>query len=300
MTNSSIVNVAILCSLLSSGGNPTCVTPSNPISEIKREVPLTTEFAQAEKAGSARRVFVAPGRLDVHPPSRPLKLAEENEVSLQSHQPGLNSVEIQQVQYSPGDTGPHKTPHFPKGGWATLPVLHRADGSAYVNVVPRALGQVVLEIKARFPDGGETHTEALISVDPPDRSPEKFIVGEDRGDLVIPLYLKPYPTVSVPHIQAIYGSEGDAYQINPAFVSFKIRTANDAHIVELNKTTGLIRPVRPGQALLKTTFQGWSNLTCIVVEDKFNPSPVPRPPCESLLLPGEKLATPTRSGNSRY
>ena len=300
MTNSSIVNVAILCSLLSSGGNPTCVTPSNPISEIKREVPLTTEFAQAEKAGSARRVFVAPGRLDVHPPSRPLKLAEENEVSLQSHQPGLTSVEIQQVQYSPGDTGPHRTPHFLEGGWATLPVLHRADGSAYVNVVPRALGQVVLEIEARFPDGGETHTEAVINVEPPERSPGKIIVGEDRSYPTIYLYLKPNPRVRVPRIQAIYGSEGSMYQINPAFVSFKIRTANDAPIVELNKTSGLITPVRAGQALLETSFQGWSNLTCIVVESQFNPNAGPRSHCESLLLPGEKLATPTRSGNSRY
>lgn len=124
---------------------------------MRREAPLT-EFSQVEEAGSASSIFLSPGRLDILPPSEPLKLAEENAISLQSPEPGLNMLEIKQVQYSPGGTGPHGTSHFPESGWAMLPVLHHADGSAYANVIPRILGRVVLQTVARFPDGCETRT----------------------------------------------------------------------------------------------------------------------------------------------
>jgi hypothetical protein len=249
-----------------------------------------------------RHVFPSPGRVDVIAPSKELKLAEENEVSLQIHAPGLTRLEVMQVQYAPWDTHPHRAPDFPKGGWAMLPVLHHADGSAYVKVIPRALGQVVLKITARFPDGGETQTEAEITVAPPNRSPDKFIVGEPglkRSTPRMVLYLKPEPRLRVPAIQAAYGSEGEWIQINPAFVSFKIRTANDAPIIELDSTTGLIKPLQKGEALLETTFQGWSNPTCILVEDEINPNKHLPLGCNSLLQPGEKLATPIHNDRSQ-
>jgi hypothetical protein len=181
-----------------------------------------------------------------------------------------------------------------------LPVFHHADGGAYVKVTPRALGQVVLKIVAEFPDGGETHTEAVITVGPPDRSPEKFIVGNlgpTKSIPVMDMYLKPQPSLRVPGIQAVYGTEGERIEINPAFVSFKIRTANDASIIELDETTGLITPLKRGEALLETSFQGWSNLTCILVDDEFNANRGPKSNCRSLLLPGERLATPVPSDN---
>lgn len=290
VTNSNVVRAAILCALISSGGNPVCVLLSTSGSEVGREAPLT-EFSQVEEAGSARSIFLSPGRLDILPPSEPLKLAEENAISLQSHEPGLNKLEIQQVQSSPGGTRPHGTHHFTEPGWAMLPVLHHADGSAYMNVIPRVFGQVVLQTVARLPDGSETHTEAPLNVRPPDRSPEKIIVGDlgsTRSIPVMDLYLKPHPRLRVPGIRAIYEKEGERFQINPSFVSIKMRTANATPIIELDKTTGLITPVHPGEALLETSFQGWSNLTCICVEDKFNPNPGPRPRCQSLLLPGEE------------
>jgi len=171
-----------------------------------------------------------------------------------------------------------------------------------VNVVPRALGQIVLQTVARFSDGGETHTEAVITVVPPDRSPDELFVGlpgSNRSTPMIALYLKPYPRLFVPDIQAIYGKEGETYHINPAFVSFKIRTTNAAPVIELDKTTGLITPLQAGEALLETTFQGWSSLTCISVEHEFNPNGGPGPRCKSLLLPGEKLATPIRKDGGR-
>ena len=113
------------------------------------------------------------------------------------------------------------------------------------------------------------------------------------------LYLKPDPGLRVPGIQANYEKEGEPFQINLAFVSFKFRTENETRIIELGETTGLVTPVHPEVALLETTFQGWSNLTCIYVEDKFNLNPGTRPRCKSLLPPGGKLATPIRNGNFR-
>jgi len=249
----------------------------------------------------ARRIFQAPGRVDFLPPSKPLKLAEENEVALQIHSTGLSKLEVQQVQYSPRDTG-HRTPVLLRRGWAMLPVFYHADGSAYVKVTPQALGQVVLKVVAEFPDGGETHAEGLISVGSPDRSPSKLFVGDPGMTRSIPMmniYLKPDPGYLVPAVEAVYGDDGERYQINPAFVSFKIRTANNAPVIELDKATALIKPVQKGEAILETTFQGWSNPTCILVEEEFDPNRRAKSHCESLLQPGEKLATPIREENPR-
>ena len=63
-----------------------------------------------------------------------------------------------------------------------LPDLHHAEGGAYVNVITRALGQVVLQTVARFPDGGETHTEAVVNVRPPDL-PRRRLLWEISGQL---------------------------------------------------------------------------------------------------------------------
>ena len=70
--------------------------------------------------------------------------------------------------------------------------------------------------------------------------------------------------------------------------------ANDASIIDLDRTTGYIKPLQVGEALVKTSFAGWTNLMCVLVESERNPDEGPTPTCESLLLPGEKLATPTR------
>jgi hypothetical protein len=184
--NSSLVNTAVLCALISSGGNPECVTPINSTPQLRQEAPLP-KIAQA-KSPRVHDVFAAQGRLDVLAPSRSLNLAEENEVAPRIQTPGLTTVETQQVQYSPDDMTSRKTPHFPEGGWAMVPVLYHPDGSASITVVPRLLGQIVLRIVARFPDGGESKADAVLMVQPPQRSPDNWLLAsEGRRPLMLPV-----------------------------------------------------------------------------------------------------------------
>jgi hypothetical protein len=240
----------------------------------------------------------AQGRLDILAPSQKLKLAEENEVALQIHAPGLTKVETNQVQYRPWETGPHKTPHFAQGGWAMVPVLYHADGSAYVNVIPRLLGQVVLKVVARFPDGGETQTEAVLTVGPPERSPDKLIVGSGGAPTMnarrMSIFLRPENRIYFLAVGAFYGNVKEQVQIDPAFASFEVRTANGTSIIELDKSLGSIKPLQLGETLVETSFGGWSNLTCVVVENDFDPNVRNFLDCKSLLLPGERLGVPIR------
>jgi hypothetical protein len=288
--NSNLVNTAVLCALISSGGNPECVTPINSTPQLRQEAPLP-KIAQAESP-RVHDVFAAQGRLDVLAPSRSLNLAEENEVALRIQTPGLTTVETQQVQYSPDDMTSRKTPHFPEGGWAMVPVLYHPDGSASITVVPRLLGQIVLRIVARFPDGGESKADAVLMVQPPQRSPDKLVVGQRGAPTInapsVSIFLKPETRTYALTVGAFYGNEKEQIQIDPAFASFQVRTANNAPIIALDKSTGSIKPLQLGEALVETSFGGWTNLTCVVVKNDFDPNERNSPNCKSLFHPGEK------------
>jgi hypothetical protein len=292
--NSTLVNASVLCALISSRGNP---APA-PGSELRREAPLT-EVSQSEDVESGKvRLFRAEGRVEVEAPSQSFRLAEEGEVSLRIHAPGLATVESQQLIYVPKDMETRLVPTLPKGGFAVLPIFYHGDGSAYVKVIPRHLGKVVLKLRAYFPDGGYTNTETTITVGPPARSPEKLIVGQ----LGIPatniremrLYLQGGLSKDALTIGARYDNLKEQIQIDPTLASFVVRTANNASIIDLDRSTGRIKPLQPGEALVETTFGGWSNLTCVLVENKPAPSEGATPDCKSLLLDGERLATPVR------
>ncbi len=240
--------------------------------------------------------FSAPGRLDVVPPTHNLTLAEENEVFLQVHAPGLTAVEAKQVQYGPNDLQSRRMPHSPRGGWAILPVTNHANGSASIKVTPLALGQLVLQIVGRFADGGDTKAEVVLNVQPPERTPDKLIVGDwaapSSTARFVSAFMNPKGVNYGLTVGAVYENVTDQVDIDPSFASFEVRTANDTPIIELDKSTGRIKPLRVGEALVETNFGGWTNLTCVVVKDHFDSRNLLN--CKSLLQPGERLGMPIR------
>jgi hypothetical protein len=292
--NSDIVNSALLCALLSSGGNPACVVPTPAAPQVRPEGPHSA-VAQAENPGV--HVFAVHGRLDVLIPQQSLKLAEKNQVPIQVHAPGLTKVEVQQIRYGRADSKGRKISHRPKGGWAVVPVLYRADGTPYIEVVPRVLGEMTLRISGRFPDGGETEAEGVVTVTVPQATPKKLIVGTDGAPGVnapwLPVYQKPSTQTYGLSIRAIYGDVPEQIDVDPALASFRVRSErNQPPIISVDKSTGRIKPLRSGAALVETTFGGWTSLTCVTVQDHYNPGAYPLPNCDSLLQPGERPGVP--------
>jgi hypothetical protein len=104
----------------------------------------------------------------------------------------------------------------------------------------------------------------------------------------VSIFLKPETRTYALTVGAFYGNEKEQIQIDPAFASFQVRTANNAPIIALDKSTGSIKPLQLGEALVETSFGGWTNLTCVVVKNDFDPNERNSPNCKSLFHPGEK------------
>jgi len=254
---------------------------------------------QNEKPLSPRvNVFLAPDRIEVIPPSTPLKLAEENELSLRIKSPGAVMMATEQAQYAPQDAVTRLIPSIPHGSYADLPIQYRDDGTAFIKIIPRRLGTVVFSLRAHFPDGGLTKVSATLTVEPPARSPKRLIVGHDGTPTSTPThysYLYPDTDKGGLSIFADYDNLKEEVTIDPSFVRFKVRTANGASIIKINKSTGRITPLQLGEALVETRFGGLKNLTCVVVEEELDRNRTgPPQTCKSLLLPGERLATSTQ------
>jgi hypothetical protein len=289
--NSNVVNAAILCVLLSSGQNSSCVT--EPVSDMESTREMTPAVSQSYPESQVHQ-FLAEGRVEVLAPAQPLKLAEENEIALRIHAPGLTRVSIEQANIT---YVPRERAVFDNSAYALLPVLHRDDGSTYIKVTPRFLGQLILRLKAFFPDGGLTKTDTIVTVEPPERVPTNLVVGQIGEPTTnlrkIWVYLKPDTDKYALTVGVFYEGLKDQIRIDGSYVSFKIRTKDEASIIELDKY-GSIKPLQLGEAVVETTFGGWTNLTCVLVENEYHPQVGPTSNCQSLLLPGEKLATPTR------
>jgi hypothetical protein len=152
-------------------------TPSTLGADVLPKWGVKTLNLVQEVYPTPRNLFIAKDRIEIINPSHPLKLAEENELTLRIHGAGLKKVETNQAQYGPEDLRTRLLPPSrPDGGHAILPVLFHPDGSAYIKVTPRRLGKVVLEIEGVFADSGFTKTDATLDVIPPSRIPVKLTV----------------------------------------------------------------------------------------------------------------------------
>ena len=241
MLNSSVVNAAVLCALISSGSNPACVIPERSGQpQVQQRTTPNAAFAQTY-VPKAHLPFQAPGRLGVVTPSRSLSLAEENEVFLRVHARGLTEIETEQVQYAPNDVRSRKMPQFPRGGWAMLPVTYHADGNVSIKVTPRVLGQLVLRIVGRFPDGGVTKSEVVLNVRPPERFPDRLVVGDwvapSSNARFVNVFMNPKGVNFGLTVGAVYENVTEQVEISPSFASFEVRTANDTPIIALDKST---------------------------------------------------------------
>jgi hypothetical protein len=232
--------------------------------------------AESAKKTTVPSIFLANDRVNIETPSKDLVLAEENEISLNVHSPGL----LKTATYQRGEA-----PEPPiAGGVMETPIQHRQDGSTYILIRPMRLGEVTLSISGRFPDGGYFHKEVRVNVRPPERGPSKLTVGDLS---VIRMHLAGQNRRKL-NVTAFYDGVIEPIWIGAPFVRYTLKANGQAPVISVDETNGVITPLNTGEVLVTTTFGGKEVLTCVVVTQNFYGYNDPAP-CERLLRPGQQL-----------
>jgi hypothetical protein len=261
----------------------------------------------AAQIANAKPGFFAKGRIESRVPSNPVRLGELTEIPLVLHVPGITELSVSQKSFDvpTQDSDRPRESRIITDSIQRVPILYHPDGSPYIKIRPLNVGQLEVEIGGRYPDGGVVKDSVSLDVKLPLAEPIGLIVGHVTGRPVnYPLLLTRMVPGKEGHpdrfpIGAKYENVNDAVPIDPSLISFDVRTANDRPVIDFDKVTGYYKPLQEGEALVQSRFGGWTNLTCVVVEGLADLNPRKFDNCRSLLLPGERLATPTRDDGSR-
>lgn len=208
---------------------------------------------------------VGHGRLQILPLTRLLRLEDENEIPILVHGYKVYSAFAKWRYYNVG--GALETPD--DGHEVT--VFYHGDGSAFVKIVPENLGKLQLTMTACFEDGDFEAAWGDAEVVYPDRKPEKFLVARGgtghtwtSGTIYMDL------SESTRHKSldpiALYKDAIHPVPVPAKDVSFKLITATEGDPpISIDKSTGDITALHIGHALIQTTFEGFSVLTCVAV-----------------------------------
>jgi pimeloyl-ACP methyl ester carboxylesterase len=296
----------VVCLLLSAGKG-TCTTGlATPALTPPVSVPISTSSVASISKGrmssgtdAATNNMNAPQRplirLDetlatVTIPNQELLLGEPNAVTITIHNPSITTVESMQSVRLNGDDN---LTEAVEGGDLETTVLKRNDGTSYILITPLHVGGLILDLYAHTPDGALWHTKVPVVVKPSSRKPEELMLaqqgarGENVGVLELPIKGGFIRNVVVPQIR--FNDAKFLLDLPASALSFQVRNQG-ADVIELDTTTGEIKPLREGHALLQATYQGVTNLTCVVVTKESLASPDSS--CEDLLQPGEELSLP--------
>jgi hypothetical protein len=235
---------------------------------------------------------VVTGRVQISAVTQPLKLAEPNPISLNSNGPKVTSVIAGWGYYVRGGVM-----HPVNVNDDILPVSYDSRGGASVNVTPRRLGKVQLTLFVTFEDGGFERKKIDLQVGPSERPPEKLVITPGGGDTsmnhpVISLDLSDAHRTRYLNPSAIFKNVTSPVRLLPLEVTFRFISplGTDAGIgtaAEIDPSTGILTARYVGQALLETTFEGVSVLTCIDVMKNVGGGRSSR--CEEILPPGRSL-----------
>jgi hypothetical protein len=205
--------------------------------------------------------FTAEGRLTLNPIGKALMVAEANEVPLELH--GFQPTVIVASWFDPKRG-------LPVGKETSLTLMHRPNGTAYVNVVPTRSGRLQLALFTMFTDGGIDSQEIDVQVVFPKCSPSRLVVnlgvGDDaRNEGTVYVELKQTDRVAL-YAGAVYDVGSRPVPIPAENIAFRVETApGETPPIEINPATGKLRALHLGEALVDATFAGVTRQTCVVV-----------------------------------
>jgi hypothetical protein len=221
---------------------------------------LVQVHGQSSPSGSA-----APGRLGAISEKPRLIAGEDNALVLNLHgyKPTLVTVTIfnydDQHQILPSDSR------------SNPPIAWASDGSARINVRPSKRGDAHIEITVDFTDGKYDATSVDTPVDFPDSKPVSFGVhtpGRHYSDPegTIDLDLTSAGKNDVLRPEVLYRNGATAVAVAPRDVKFRVISAPGQPVpIAIDDLTGVVTAINHGHALIATTFEGLTNLTCVAV-----------------------------------
>ena len=248
-------------------------------------VPLTAQERAPES--SYEPGSYVDGRLDIPSRTVPLKLAEENELVVLLHGYKVHTA-IARFSYFDLAGNPLGT-----GGESEVTLKYRSDGTAYVSIVPERIGKAKLHIDVWFEDGvaqtAVTDTEVVF----PDHRPEKFLVvrggGFSQTQGTVYMDLSELSNHSGLGPMAVYPGNEHPVPIPAQAVRFKLIAANENDPpITLDDTSGRITALHIGHALVESTFEGFSDLTCVDVMENSSDGGN-RTNCSELVPPGRTV-----------
>ena len=227
----------------------------------------------------------APGRLQILPLPGPLKLAEANEIPLRTNGFRVHSAHATWSYYLPN--GYTLTPDASK----EVNVKYREGGQAYVEIVPEKLGKLQLQIHTCFEDGKDSFADVDGEVVLGDQKPDSFQIArggtgyrKTEGTIYLDLSNRS-KTAMLDPVAKFPGAE-NVSPIPADRVNFDlVASPNGDSPITINESTGLITALHGGHALIKSTFDGISVLTCVAVVENAR-FPGNGTVCQELVPPG--------------
>ena len=224
--------------------------------------PLIAQTVASEPAYRVTRMVH--DRLEIPHQSQPLKLGQENEVAILLNGHKVNKI-YTRFDYLDADGNP-----LFSGTESEATVTYHPTSDADVKVVPEELGKAKLHFEVRFEDGAVQaevlETETVL----PDEKPAKFLIargaGPGRTSGTIYLDLSPMSNHATLGPMAIYQGAIRSVPIPATYVRFKLIAANEGDPpISIDEASGKITALHIGHALVESTFEGFSDLTCVDV-----------------------------------
>jgi hypothetical protein len=219
-----------------------------------------------------------------------LKLGEENEVAILLNGYKANKI-YARFDYLDDDGNPSSS-----SVESETAITYHPASNADVKVVPERLGKAKLHLDVRFEDGAVQAEVLEIETVLSDDRPEKFLVargGAGRTFGTIYLGISGGSNHLVLGPMAVFPGANRAAPIPASYVRFTMFAADGSNPpISLDESSGKITALHIGHALVESTFDGFSELTCVDVMENASDGG-DRTNCHELVPAG---MTPPESG----
>jgi hypothetical protein len=229
--------------------------------------------------------FIANDRVQLLPIDHSLKVAEPNEIPLRVSNPNVKSVVVNWGVYKRGILRPESAWEPKSPEYSLLPSV---TGASFIHFTPTEIGKLNISILVFFQDGGFARKDEDVEAVLPDRSPEKLIFPKNTRSTWNANWMYAIVDHAVWLDTVVYYPGFDQPIHLPATdIVFHVLNEPGREPLQLDSSTGTIKPVAAGRALVQADFAGLTTFVCVRVFAS-NPGG-PWDDCHDLLPPGESL-----------
>jgi hypothetical protein len=222
-------------------------------------------------------IQIATGRLIVHPPAHPLRLGEKNPIEITLKGPDVTCL------MAMADTGETE------GDEGCSQVQRRPDGTTYVDVIPKELGERELVFMVAFADHALENETIKATIAPP-HPPQRLDIGMMSSG-------RSMEYLVVGESFRIWGEAEFQGIENPVLIpekdlKYRVVQAHGMPAIRVDPSTGTVEAERVGDALIESAFAGTQQTTCVMVREHGDYTPGN---CEELREGGNGIL-PTAQG----